>query len=112
MKDAIRALNRVAKWRTMYAGWQLGTRLKGDPECDAVRDAAEARILLRVEVSALARLLVDAGVFTEEQWNDQLAVEADALNAMLAKKWPGVTATDFGLTFTAEAAESMKGWRP
>ena len=49
---AFEALNRVAKWRTVFTGWQIGTRPKGDPECDAIRDASEARILLRVEVSA------------------------------------------------------------
>jgi hypothetical protein len=54
---AIQALNRVAKWRGLFAGWQLGTRPKGDPECDAVRDHREITILLRVEASALTRLL-------------------------------------------------------
>jgi hypothetical protein len=31
------ALNVLAKWRGLFAGWQLGTRPKGDPESDAVR---------------------------------------------------------------------------
>jgi hypothetical protein len=34
----VKALQKLAKWRLIFAGWQLGTRLKGDPECDAVRD--------------------------------------------------------------------------
>ena len=37
-KRTMRALNVLAKWRTLLAGWQLGTRPKGDPECDAVSD--------------------------------------------------------------------------
>jgi hypothetical protein len=39
------ALNRIAKWRTILAGWQLGTKPKGDPTCDAVRDHREATIM-------------------------------------------------------------------
>lgn len=34
-------LNVVCKWRSLFAGWQLGTRPKGDPESDAVRDHRE-----------------------------------------------------------------------
>jgi len=41
------ALNVLAKWRAHFSGWQLGTRPKGDPEGDAVRDHREATILLR-----------------------------------------------------------------
>lgn len=49
------ALNKLAKWRSVFAGWQLGTRLKEDPECQAVKDHREVTILLRAEVSALLR---------------------------------------------------------
>ena len=38
------ACNRLTKWRSVFAGWQLGTRAKGDPECDAVRDHREVTI--------------------------------------------------------------------
>jgi hypothetical protein len=40
------ALNRLCKWRAIFAGWQLGTRAKGDPESDAVRDHREVTILI------------------------------------------------------------------
>ncbi len=108
----MRALNRVAKWRLVYAGWQLGTRPKGDPEADAVRDAAEARILLRVEASALAALLIHKGVFTDTEWTEQLIAEAEALNERMENSFPGITATDTGLVFTAGAKETMRGWKP
>lgn len=52
------ALNKLTKWRMVFAGWQLGTRPKGDPECDAVRDHREATMIQRVEISALSRLLI------------------------------------------------------
>src|SRR5258707_10424244 len=59
------ALNRLTKWRTHYAGWQLGTRAKGDPESDAVRDHRELTMLLRVELTALTGLLMRKGVIAQ-----------------------------------------------
>lgn len=61
------ALERLAKWRVLFAGWQLGTRSKGDPEADAVRDLQEARLMLRTEVTALTGLLLTKGVITEQE---------------------------------------------
>lgn len=107
------ALNRLAKWRTVFAGWQLGTRPKGDPESDAVRDHREATILHRAELSAFANLLIAKGVFTREEFAEALVAEAAELEAMYEKRFPGVKATDYGLNIDAQTfAETTKGWRP
>ena len=111
---AMRALNRVTRWRTLLAGWQLGTRPKGDPESDAVRDHREVTILLRVEGSALVNLLVAKGLITAQEWDAALAQEAHMLNAAYERRFPGVRATDDGLAMDArkiEAAGWMKGWK-
>jgi len=84
------ALNVLAKWRTLFTGWQLGTRRKGDPEGDAVSDHREATILLRAEQSALVLLLVDKGVFTYEEWLAALEGEAKLLDAAFERRFPGV----------------------
>jgi len=110
--NADRALNRLAKWRQVLTGWQLGTRTTEDPECQAVRDHREATLLLRAEVSALVNLLVTNGVFTTEDWLEQLVVEADELSAALSAKFVGMRATDDGIEYDRRAAETMKGWRP
>lgn len=108
-----RALNRLAKWRTVFAGWQLGTRPQTDPECQAVRDHREATMLLRVEVNALAGLLIAKGVFTPDEWDGQLRNEAELLNRAYEERFPGFRATDEGLTMdVTRAAETMKGWKP
>src|SRR5438067_1656730 len=39
------ALNRLTKWRSVFCGWQLGTRSSTDPEAQAVRDHREATML-------------------------------------------------------------------
>lgn len=111
-KDHVYWLERVTKWRTLFAGWQLGTRMKGDPESDAVRDQRELTILLRVEQSALAALLIRKGVFTEQEFADQVGVEAQALDASYERRFPGIRSSEEGLVLTPEAIETMRGWKP
>lgn len=108
----MRALNILTKWRVHFTGWQLGSRLKGDPEGDAVRDHRECTILLRAEVNALASVLLEKGVCTEEEWLTALEREADGLAKAFAERWPGVTATEDGLVLDKRALPWMKGWRP
>jgi hypothetical protein len=106
-------LNRLAKWRSVFAGWQLGTRPDTDPECQAVRDHREATILLRAEASALIGLLIRKGVLTAEEFTAQLDDEADTLSAAYERQFPGMRATDSGIQYDLpEALATMTGWRP
>lgn len=105
------ALNRLCKWRSVFAGWQLGTRLETDPEAQAVRDHRDLSMLLRVEVSALTALLLDKGVFTHEELEGQLIDEAEMLNKMYEQRFPGAMATNAGMTFDQRFVETARGWR-
>lgn len=108
-----RALNRLAKWRVVFTGWQLGTRAKGDPESDAVRDHREVTILLRAESNALIGLLLRKGLITEMEWLAALEREAGDLSKAYEAKFPGFKATDDGMSMSLPAAaETTKGWRP
>lgn len=106
------ALNKVTKWRTVFAGWQLGTRSDSDPECKAVKDHREVTILLRVENTALLKLLVDKGVFTTEEFQQAVIDEAEQLNKDYQKRFPGMEATDIGIRYDRRAIETMKDWKP
>lgn len=109
----VAACQRLAKWRSVFAGWQLGTRADTDPECRAVRDQTEARLLLRAEVSAIVALLVAKKFVTQDELQLAVGEEAEALCAILERKFPGFKACDAGMRIDlAEAAETMKGWRP
>ena len=108
----MKVLNRLAKWRTIFAGWQLGTRSIGDPECQAVRDHREVTIFLRNEVNALATLLVAKGVFTSAEWTQQLIVEAEHLQKAYERQFPGCLATDHGMQIDTTAIPWMKEWKP
>jgi hypothetical protein len=111
MSECERTLNRLAKWRTVFAGRWLGTRTKSDPEAIAVRDFAEKYLILRVEVSALAALLVARGIITTDQFQNQIIRECDHLQASLERSFPGFKATDDGMHVdTAKALETTKGW--
>lgn len=115
MKPKRNFIEILGKWRTHYTGWQLGTRAKGDPEADAVRDHRELTILLRAEVSALTALLVKKGVFTAEEFYDALQASAEDLNEVYARRWPGITASEEGLHYDVrkvQDAGTMLGWKP
>jgi hypothetical protein len=112
--SAFEALNTLAKWRAHFAGWQLGTRAKGDPESDAVRDHREVTILLRAEGSALLGLLLRKGLITDAEWDAALEREARDLARDYEQRWPGVKATPDGLSYDPvriRAAGWMKGWK-
>lgn len=97
----------------MFASWQLGTRIDGDPECAAVRDHREATIMLRAENNALLGLLVAKGVFTLQEWESALEAEAARLSKDYEKRFPGFKAADYGMDVnTALARDTMQGWRP
>ncbi|TCK36678.1 hypothetical protein B0G84_5691 [Paraburkholderia sp. BL8N3] len=107
------ALNRLAKWRLVFAGWQLGTRPQSDPEAQAVRDHREVTMLMRAELNALINVLEEKGAFTPQEFAEQLGDEADHLSDTYAEKFPGFSATEMGINVdTFVAAETIKGWRP
>jgi hypothetical protein len=98
----------LCKWRTLLTGWQLGTRPKGDPEGDAVRDTREALLILRAEVTAISALLIRKGIYTNEEFTVAVGDEAAHLDGVMSRRFPGVHAHINGLTFTAEGAETMR----
>lgn len=107
------AVQRLAKWRTVFAGWQLGTRPQGDPEGDAVRDHRELSIVMRAELNALASLLVAKGVFTAQEFQAAVETGAEHLSAEYTKRFPGFKATDYGMDINvALARDTMQGWKP
>ncbi len=113
--SAHESLNRLAKWRSVFAGWQLGTRSDTDAECKAVKDHREVTIVLRAEVTTLTWLLIGKGVFTAEEFTEALGEEAEQLSADYAKRFPGITATDHGMAYDVETIRehrTMEGWPP
>ena len=107
-------LDRVCKWRTLFAGWQLGTRSDTDPEAQAVKDQRELLIILRCELTALTGLLIKKGVIDQDDFQEAVGDEADLLNADYERRFPGVRAELDGLHFSdpAKMMTWMKGWKP
>jgi hypothetical protein len=63
----LRALNKLCKWRSILAGWQLGTRASDDPTSRAVRDHREATMTQEADLDALMALLVEKDRVTEQE---------------------------------------------
>lgn len=112
MSDSARrmgaACNRLAKWRSWFAGWQLGTQPASHGPIRALRDASEARLLMRAELTGLASVLLTKGLITEDEYQEAIAREADFLSESLSQRFPGVEATDLGLTMDPRAVETMR----
>lgn len=103
----------LAKWRRVLMWWQLGKRDKGDAEGDAVADHREATILMRVELNALAALLIQKQVFTAMELTAQVEVEAEHLSDAYSQMFPGLIATPDGITGSIPEAGLTLGrlWR-
>ena len=111
-EKALDTLNRVAKWRSILAGWQLGTRSKEDPEAQAVRDHREATIMLRVELNTITALLLRKKVFTEDEFYKQLIEDANHLDEQFKERFPGAESTPLGMKIDHRAKDWLKDWRP
>lgn len=107
MTKKIDYVNRLAKWRGFFAGWQLGTRTKEDPEANAVRDHREVTMLLRAENNALVALLVRKGIFTAEEFSEEFNDQCGYLCEAYADRYPGIIAVDHGLRMDERAVETM-----
>lgn len=106
-------LNKLAKWRSVFAGWQLGSRSDTDQECRAVKDHRETTIFLRVESSALVGLLIEKGIFTEEEWSAALEREAKLLDADYERRFKGMRSTPEGIAIDIAEVQkhgTMEGW--
>lgn len=106
-------VERLGKWRMVFCGWQLGTRPKGDPEGDAVRDHRELSMALRADVNALTQMLISKGVFSAEEYTAQLQQECEHLCREYERRFPGFKAADNGMVMQLEIVkDTMAGWRP
>ena len=89
----LEVLEKLAKWRTVFAWWQLGTRPNTDGELRAVENHREVTIFLRAEVNALTAMMIKNGMFTVEEFADQVSEEAIVLDMLYEQKFPGFSTT-------------------
>lgn len=97
-------LERLAKWRTVFTGWIIGTASKEMPGVRGVVDLMERTIILRAEISALTTMLRNKGVFTHAEFVTALEAEAAQLDSDFARLFPGYTATDHGINIDVKTA--------
>lgn len=106
---AIDALNRLSKWRTVLAGWHLGSMSVDRPGVAAMRDLQDFRLVVRAELTAVTALLIEKGVFTSEELTRQVGIEAHFMDKQMETLFPGFRTTATGLIMDpAEASVTMK----
>lgn len=106
-----RAMERFTKWRRVFAAWQTGNLSDNGPEAAAIRDHREVTMVLRAEVNALAGLLIKKGVFTSEEFTEQIIEEAGHLTKAYEGLFPGFKVDNLGLNITVpECLETIKKW--
>lgn len=98
-------MNLLVKWRSILAGWQLGTRSIDDPENQAVRDQREMLLLIRVELNAVIGVLFRNGIITVPEFKAECMSEADSLMLSLEKRFPGAKAIEDGMSIDPVLAE-------
>lgn len=103
--EFMRLGNKLAKWRLVFAGWQLGTRPREDGESRAVKDHREVTMLIRAEVNAFTSILLKKGICTAEEWTAQLCEEYAYLDSLYEKKFPGFKTRDDGLDIDGPVAQ-------
>lgn len=104
-------LNRLAKWRTVYASWFFGTRLDTDEQVKCSKDIIERMLILRAETTVILGILVDKGLITSDEFVERLENEAKLACSDLEKRFPGFKTSDFGVDIDLNLAkDTTKGW--
>jgi hypothetical protein len=98
------ATNRLCKWRTVLVGWMIGSKHRDEPGVQAHRDAADARLLQRVELNALTALMITKGFFTREEFMAQVVEECGHQERSLEQLFPGYRANDAGISVDPKLA--------
>ena len=98
----------LGKWRQAYT-MMARSGFVGTEKF--LRDSAEAKLLHRVELSAVCALLLQKKIFTQTELVAQIEVEAEALDVKMQELFPGFRATLEGLVLSnPQAGETIRNW--
>lgn len=92
-------LNKLCKWRSIFAGWMFGTRAMDRPGTAAMRDLAEKWLIMRAENNAILGMLIEKKLFTSHDFEKRLMKEADWLDRDMERRFPGMKTTETGVVF-------------
>lgn len=83
----------------LVSGTPVGFLAREHPGLSECRDFIDLILFTRAEISALTKLCIDAGIFTSEQFAQQVTDDYEWL-AQEKAKFLGVGVTDLGITLT------------
>lgn len=108
-----KALNKLAKWRTVFASRIMGTQTTEHVPTKALKEIVEGQLIMRAELNALLRHLTVNKMITNEQWLEAVKDEAITLDKLMEIRFPGITTSDQGVHFDPVMIRemgTMNGW--
>lgn len=107
---------RLTQYARLACGRILGTTSSSNGGYKAIRSLDEARLLHRCELSALTTLLIEHGVFTNDEFREAFAHELEDTLTFLKGEWPEVDAEPHALIIRDIKAHQqrsrLEGWPP
>jgi hypothetical protein len=109
-----RAAQRLRQFGRLAASRLFGTLPNTSGRYKAVVDEWERSLFTRAELSGLARLMIEKGVFTRAEWAATTIEEYRALADACEKSWPELRVDELGIhvhdlaAFTARS--KSEGW--
>lgn len=106
-------MNKLAKWRTVFASRWIGAATKEDTRCISIKDLFEAKLLMRAEYTGLQELLISKGIITADELALAVIDAARHYDEVLEKTFPGFASTEYGLKMdlpTIMREGTTKGW--
>jgi hypothetical protein len=97
------AVNRLCRFKTVLARWQLGLTYE-QQEFDAICDTRALLLILRAEVNALLSVLVETRIVKHSDFDKALEEAANRDNTNLSLRFPGYYGTDEGLAVDLKIA--------
>lgn len=89
----------VGAFMEVAKGQKVGLIPLNHPGLKETRDLIDLLLFTRAEISGLTRLMVDKGVFTAQEYQEQMIEEYDWFAQQKSKQF-GCTVTDTGLSWS------------
>lgn len=111
-----RAMRRARQVGRLTVGRIFGTTPNTDGRYLAIMDLEERAIFCRAEVNAITAILMKKGLFTKDEFDEQLVDELNYLAKLYADKFPEVEFTEIGITVkdvkAFQARSKRERWPP
>lgn len=111
-KELSAAMQKLCKWRMLFCGKWMGTASRTNTQAQCIRDVFSQLVLVRAEVNAITKILVDKKVVSHEEFCQVTIKEVELLDESYKQEFPGFESTSYGVQSTdiKLAAKTTEFW--